>query len=320
MKNYIVGHLPPPIGGVSVYIYRLKKQFERNSIDIDIIDFSRLNWLSKIFSIIKIIFNPVSCSFYLNTSNYYFMILLLCRPFKSKINFFDHNYRFLENLTSFQKRLLSLFFKRVNEFCVVEQKVIDYYKSNQIQIPINITIKNAFIAPPEEDEAKIFNTYDDKVNLFLKRHTPLLIANAFKIEFYKNVDLYGLDFCIEVTNRLKTTFKDIGFVFAISDDKHNELYINQLMNRIQELDLEENFIFLTGSKEIWPLFKKTDLFIRPTSTDGDAISIREAMYFGCPVIASDVCKRPEGTIYFKNREIDDLFEKCYTLLEVNNHH
>ena len=50
---------------------------------------------------------------------------------------------------------------------------------------------------------------------------------------------------------------------------------------LQELNLEENFYFLTGQKELWPIFKKASLMIRPTNTDGDALSIREALYFLC---------------------------------------
>ena len=30
------------------------------------------------------------------------------------------------------------------------------------------------------------------------------------------------------------------------------------------------------------------------------------MYFGIPIIASDVTERPEGTIIFKNEDVEDL--------------
>ena len=50
--------------------------------------------------------------------------------------------------------------------------------------------------------------------------------------------------------------------------------------------------------------------VRPTNTDGDALSIREAMYFKISVIASDVTTRPENTIIFKNRDLDDFYIKC----------
>jgi hypothetical protein len=46
--------------------------------------------------------------------------------------------------------------------------------------------------------------------------------------------------------------------------------------------------------------------IRATTTDGDANSIREALSFQVPVIASDVVERPAGSVVFENRSLDDL--------------
>ena len=42
--------------------------------------------------------------------------------------------------------------------------------------------------------------------------------------------------------------------------------------------------------------------MRPTRTDGDAVSIREAMHFGRPVVASDAVPRPEGVVTFPSRD------------------
>ena len=62
-------------------------------------------------------------------------------------------------------------------------------------------------------------------------------------------------------------------------------------------------------------FKRTNLMLRPTYIDGYGVSIEEAIFFGSPAIASDVCERPKGTILFKNRNIDDLYSKIINILE-----
>lgn len=80
---------------------------------------------------------------------------------------------------------------------------------------------------------------------------------------------------------------------------------------ISNLGIESNFYFLTGQKELWPLFKQSDLMIRPTYSDCYGISIAESLYFDSPAIASAVCDRPEGTVLFKNRDTDDLYKKVY---------
>jgi glycogen(starch) synthase len=46
------------------------------------------------------------------------------------------------------------------------------------------------------------------------------------------------------------------------------------------------------------LIARSDAFLRPTTHDGDSISVREALALGVPCVASDVCARPEGTRVF----------------------
>ncbi len=149
---------------------------------------------------------------------------------------------------------------------------------------------------------------------FIHNRSPVLISNAGFIRFYDNVDLYGLDLCIELIYRLKRTFPNIGFIYAIADENINKNYIENMKNKIREFKIKENFYFITGQKEIWPLYRKVDLMIRPTYRDGYGISIAEALYFNTPAIASDVCRRPSGTILFENRNLEDLYNKCMQIL------
>ena len=65
---------------------------------------------------------------------------------------------------------------------------------------------------------------------------------------------------------------------------------------------------------------KGTIFIRPTNTDGDSISVREALYFDIPCISSDVVPRPPGTIVFKNRNTDDLIIKIKDVLNNYDNH
>jgi glycosyltransferase involved in cell wall biosynthesis len=58
--------------------------------------------------------------------------------------------------------------------------------------------------------------------------------------------------------------------------------------------------------EALALMSQADAFIRPTTHDGDAISVREALALGVPCVASDVCRRPEGTFLFHAGDPADL--------------
>jgi len=62
--------------------------------------------------------------------------------------------------------------------------------------------------------------------------------------------------------------------------------------------------------------READMLLRTTLYDGDAISIREALYLGTPVVASDNRMRPEGVHLFPARDLDCL---CDTVLGLLNH-
>jgi hypothetical protein len=85
--------------------------------------------------------------------------------------------------------------------------------------------------------------------------------------------------------------------------------------RIEELQIQNEFLIVNEKMPLYPIIKRIQLFIRPTNTDGDAISIRESLYYKVPTIASDVCKRPKGTISFRNRDINDLYNKTADVID-----
>jgi hypothetical protein len=60
---------------------------------------------------------------------------------------------------------------------------------------------------------------------------------------------------------------------------------------------------------------KSDLFVRPTNTDGDAISVRESIFYKIPSVVSDVVPRPQGTTLFHNRDANDFALKVKNVLE-----
>ena len=76
----------------------------------------------------------------------------------------------------------------------------------------------------------------------------------------------------------------------------------------------KNFLLLTNNTPIWPLFDYGLIFLRITTTDGDSVSLKEALFFDCPVLATDVVSRPNGTKLF-NLLDDDLFDEVCKIIE-----
>ncbi|OCL98215.1 Glycosyl transferases group 1 [Aliarcobacter thereius] len=311
-KTIHIGPIPPPIGGISIYLYRLsRKNKDLNTLFINEMSISK-------YKFIKILFlGKKNTIIYHSPSLYRRLLLYICTYFTTNSYIIVSHGQGLENSYKesdvFIKYLLKKTIMNSNYIQIVGNHLLEFlvdlgYSKEKIKI------QHAFIEPPLEDEKHILETYPINLSEFLNKNKPIVVANASSLVFHKNLDLYGLDMCIELTAKLKQDYPNIGFVFALANERVNIEYLNKMKERIKELDIEDNFYFLTGQKELWPLFKKANLMIRPTSSDGYGISIAEALYFDCPAIASDVSDRPEGTILFKSRDLEDLYIKSIKIL------
>jgi glycosyltransferase involved in cell wall biosynthesis len=314
-KVLIIGIYPPPLGGVSVHVYRLNKLL-KNSQVFDLSqkqDFKGQMYIKLFKLIMSSNFDAIHVHAYDVKLIFTLKVLKLFKKFD--IIATSHNPRLFETDCKFKKFFYKLFLKSIDSLVVVGSHILEDYKNRKLQLPNEIIIEPAFLPPPEDKESKILETYPKDLIDFLDNHSHIITANAFQISFHQAIDLYGLDMCIELTARLKKDYPTIGFIFALANEKVNTDYLEKMKKKIKELDIERNFYFLIGQKELWPLLKKANLMIRPTTTDGDALSIREAMYLGCTAIASDVSDRPKGTIMFKSRDINDLYIKTKEVLD-----
>jgi hypothetical protein len=72
--------------------------------------------------------------------------------------------------------------------------------------------------------------------------------------------------------------------------------------------------------ELWPVLKVVNVLLRPTKSDGDALSIREALYLKIPVITSNVVPRPVDSIVYDMNSKDDLLNKTLDLIDHYDEH
>jgi glycosyltransferase involved in cell wall biosynthesis len=172
--------------------------------------------------------------------------------------------------------------------------------------------------PPDEEE--LFDPKSISVDLewFLEKHNPIIMANASGVVFCNGRDLYGLDMCVELASRLRGHFANLGFIYAIAPGGHGSMdhwdYLERMREMSREKNLESHFYFRICSEPLTPLLRRCDVFVRPTCTDGDSNSVREALYLGKPVAASDAVSRPEGCLIFRDGDINDFAEKVVMIL------
>lgn len=305
-KNNIclIGPCIPPIGGVSIHMDRLYAGLKKRNCQVSKFCTNKKNKEKLIFYLLK---KKDSVLHFHNISpKSLFWAILFKKLLNFRIIVTDHNPRFFK--TSVKKNIFiyKIVLPFIDHIIFVNDHIHKEYEKNKA-IPKTYSVLNSFLPPPEEDENKIIKSYSKDLLRFINNRSPLLIANAFQIVFFENKDLYGLDMCVDLIKRLKSEFTNIGLIFALANETANPDYLHKIKNRIKQFGIEDNFYFLTGQKQLWPLFKKANLMVRPTLTDGDAISIREAQYFNCQIVASDAINRPEKSILFKNRDFEDFF-------------
>jgi glycosyltransferase involved in cell wall biosynthesis/SAM-dependent methyltransferase len=314
VKHYVVGPYPPPLGGISVFIHRFAKQLEAEGKSVEIIDLSKCSRLAKVFVVVRLALCRQSVV-HLNVLTFSLALALLINPFRPHVIFYDHaTSRDFVRFSRTRRLVIARLLKRLDECVLIAEHLTTEYSSNGFALPRKTIIRTPFLPPPLDEEEAIRRTYDDDTLEFAAGHKPLLIANAFRITFYNEVDLYGLDMCVELVGQLKPSHPKIGLLFALAEVGDDE-YFEKIKTRVRELGIENNIHFMTGQKELWPLFKQADLMLRPTVVDGYGISVAEARYFRRPAVASDVCTRAEGTVLFRNRDATDLLEKVRAVLE-----
>jgi len=217
----------------------------------------------------------------------------------------------LKNSSWFQNEIITFALKRTS-FIIADNENIKKLVLSVGVSTSKVEVIPAFIPPVVKQED--FEKVPGHVWEFIDSHKPIISGNAFQITFYEGKDLYGLDLCIELISHLQKYYPNIGLVFCLPNSGDYK-YLKKLQQQIKQKKIENNISFITEPlQEVYPIWIKSDIFVRPTCTDGDALSIREAMYFKIPVVTSDAVPRPEGVVLFENRDIHDFIEKTKKVL------
>jgi glycosyltransferase involved in cell wall biosynthesis len=167
-----------------------------------------------------------------------------------------------------------------------------------------ILVAPAYIPPRDDADASSLPAY---VREFLSAHSPVLSTYAWKLTIdEQGVDMYGLDHCIEMIGALKADFPKIGL--GISLPQVSDVgYFRDLKARIAASGIQDNVLFITEPlDEVHLLWLASDVFVRATNTDGDAVAVREALGLRVPVVASDASARPDGVVLFEARNLEAM--------------
>jgi hypothetical protein len=279
----IIGTMPPPIGGVTIHVERLI-----NHLD-DIFEYKFVN-LSILFaknSIQDIIRAKI---IHLHTSNVYarlFFSLFTLFKLKSILITYHGNLLRYNSFLNFLD-LLSV------SFCSVPIVLNKHSESIALKYNSKTRLISSFI-PPKNNIPLPHNIKRDIQ--ILNNKGRVFCTNAYNISFdAQKKEIYGI-------YDLLILFRNNSFgKLVISDPTGNyKIYINDI-----DAELTNSAYWICEDHDYMEVIRLCTASIRNTTTDGDSISVREALYLSKPIYATDVVDRPYGVITYKN--ITDLKE------------
>ncbi|WP_300603497.1 glycosyltransferase [Niabella sp.] len=284
-KFLVLGTVPPPIGGVTVHVKRLLAHLDKNGISYKFIDINKSSKTTILKACLKYKF------IHLHSSNVYlrFLIALLCFVFS--------------------KCLISTYHGDLNRYGRFKNR-LDRWSVRLTSYPILLNTNSYKIAARLNKNAQLFSAFipaDQVLSLEpsilgqirgLRKKGFVFCTNAYNVSYDKNNrEIYQISDLVTIFN----TLPHLSLVISDPSSNYSQL--------LKKGGINNNILLIPFEHDFNAVLKESDCFIRFTTTDGDSISVKEALSLGVPVIATDVVSRPKGTISISN----DLNELLSTL-------
>ena len=273
-KIIIIGTLPPPIGGVSIYNQRLYDYLQNDEgTEVDFIDYKR-NTISQVLKAVlshKII--------YLNCSSSRFKIFLAfvsgILGKKFVVTFHGNMERHSWSVNLLDKLILKLATLTI----VLNKQSFDY----SLKYSKKVFLGTAFIPPSVKEE--LSPEIKDLLRNCRRQYKLICCSNAHNVAFDKfGNEIYQVKFLLNIFSQLSDC------CIILSDP--SGMYSDYLKKN--KVDIPRNVLIIKITHSFFELLKETDLMLRITTTDGDSISVREALFLHKIVIASNVVNWPRA--------------------------
>lgn len=315
-KIIIVGPYPPPYGGISVHIQRVLEYLPPDSVIFynsnksyfkEAISFYGWNKIIKFFTFLFRRYHLIHTH---STDPFLRILFGIIGIFRKNIYLHLHGESLPDYLNKkhFGSVLMKKLIRNLN-ILACNSALVDKIKNFN---PISIAEIDAFIPPRFSED--VFNEILNSYKNFMVEKRFIISMNGW-FDYYNNEDLYGFDLVVKTVNKFIEEGNKIYLVASINGIRNRDLY-NSFLQFINSNSLQDYVLLIMEDlKEVWPIFMASQLFIRPTNSDGSAVSVKEALWFETPVIASDCVPRPDGVILFKSRDWSDLYDKILYFYE-----
>jgi glycosyltransferase involved in cell wall biosynthesis len=306
-----VGTIPPPIGGVSVHIFRLIQALRERQIDTTLLD---LHWqLGKAYSSTircatrkermlallaywkKVLFSRELIHCHASRLKSFAVLnSVLCFAWRrSKVVVTFHTGERFPTPGSIPYRVLIYLLRRVDAVICVSQElhwsISDAMSRNKGRCRLIVRI-SPYISGPAKTSA-----IGPSANH--NGGTRIVVAGSGK-------RIYNWEFVCTLIDLMPP---EIEWVCCVYGGREKDYWPE--MER--ELSRHENVIFHDdlSSEQFAAVLRSATVYFRPTETDGDSITIHEAQAADVACVVSDVVMRPDGVLCYAHNNVSDCREK-----------
>lgn len=318
-KILLVGPFPPPYGGISVQIQRIRDiLLESDDFDCQIINIGEKRDV--------LIPGSVSVNGYID----YILKLIYFLRDGYHVHIITNGHNFKSWISCLACVALSLLFNRKAIVTLGSGLLPKYIEKSNVILSViiylvlryssvvvcrNIYSKEALLRSCKRSDVRIVpgflgvNKKDigilpDSLEQFRYNNTPLIVSHATA------EPEYGTYLLIRSCLRLINKFPNMGVIVIGMD-------IMDLNQMAIPHKFKDKFIFTgyTPHSTALAVIKSADVFVRSSVFDGDSNSVRESIALGTSVVASDTDFRPEGVNLFAVGNEDELVAKVTQILE-----
>ena len=320
----VVGVIPPPFGGVSVHVKRYMDLLTQANIEATLYeqtgksdpDNGVVPFTSSSVRFVKFLltFKEDVVHFHFNNHRALAIAGQLLRLRKGKkIILTIHSeklVRWYDEKGWLYRRTISDCFRRADHLICVSQPISDFM-SARLGIDKNkLSVIPAFLPPTEEEKSE--HHIPKEVGDFIAGREKVIGTHGWFGYFVDGNHVYGFDHIAQLAQEISDSQRNIAMYTVISgnyEDAHRDK-----IKALQE-KLSGNWMIVESPFSCAALYEKTDMFIRPTVTDGDSVSIRECLSTGVPVLASDAVPRPKQCQLYKSRDYPQLSKSFWSLVD-----
>ncbi|MFL9549660.1 glycosyltransferase [Acinetobacter baumannii] len=304
-ETIVIGGLPNPIGGVTTFLSRLVKAYPQFVIlFVDLYASNQKRIPSNFKGIYKLTPNKFIAALYIfcfqlkNKNKEFFfnfssgnslIFFLLLPKLNNQWSLMLHHGHLTSKLPKF---LLKYILNKFDVIYTLNNRQANFYKS--INPQYSLISESSYVPASLVD---IDESEKLPLNIVTDSKLKVVVGSGFPRALYQHHLL------IELINKNQNAYLFL-FLYGEGELKHQLLNLNH--PRIK--------VFIDKDEDIFNYYlSKADLYVRPTLEDSFGIACADAIEFGVPVIASDVCKRYSGVQVYNTEEF--LFLKSRNVLE-----